>query len=44
MLFFNNRTLNHKLVSKDAPPIKIGIGMDYGRLLMVQAGNSGTRM
>ncbi len=36
------KTLNHKLGKRGIVAIKIGIGIDYGRLLMVQAGNSGS--
>jgi len=36
------KTLNRKLAERGVDPIAIGIGIDYGRLLMVQAGYSGS--
>lgn len=34
--------LNHKLSKRKIEPIRIGIGMDYGRALMIKAGYSGS--
>lgn len=34
--------LNYKLRKRDIDPIRCGIGIDYGRLLMIQAGFSGS--
>lgn len=36
------KMLNYKLRKKDIVEIKIGIGLDYGRALMIQAGYSGS--
>ncbi|QQK80441.1 adenylate/guanylate cyclase domain-containing protein [Salicibibacter cibi] len=36
------RALNYKLCKRGKDPIKIGIGIDQGRALMINAGNSGT--
>ncbi|WP_234791987.1 adenylate/guanylate cyclase domain-containing protein [Mycolicibacterium brisbanense] len=37
-----NKLLNHRLSKKEISPIKLGIGVDYGRVLMIQAGYSGS--
>lgn len=34
--------LNHHYEKKDLDPIKVGIGIDYGRVLMIKAGFSGS--
>ena len=36
------KLLNHHLEKTGIPPIKIGIGVDYGRVLMIKAGFSGS--
>ncbi|WP_145941610.1 adenylate/guanylate cyclase domain-containing protein [Corynebacterium glyciniphilum] len=38
------KLLNHHYERKGIDPIKIGIGVDYGRVLMVKAGFSGSRI
>jgi len=34
--------LNHHLEKRDIAPLKVGIGVDYGRVLMIKAGFSGS--
>jgi class 3 adenylate cyclase len=36
------KLLNHHYAKKDFTPLKIGIGVDYGRVLMVKAGFNGS--
>ncbi|WP_128817863.1 adenylate/guanylate cyclase domain-containing protein [Streptomyces sp. S063] len=36
------KVLNYQLVKKDLDPIEVGIGMSYGRALMIKAGYSGS--
>lgn len=36
------KLLNHHYAKKDIDPLKIGIGVDYGRVLMIKAGFSGS--
>lgn len=36
------KLLNHHLAKKGISPVKIGIGVDYGRVLMIKAGFSGS--
>jgi class 3 adenylate cyclase len=36
------KMLNHHFENKSITPIKIGIGIDYGRVLMIKAGFSGS--
>lgn len=36
------KLLNHHFAKKNIAPIKIGIGIDYGRVLMIKAGFSGS--
>lgn len=36
------KTLNYKLKKRGVDPIKVGIGADYGRALMIKAGYSGS--
>ena len=38
------RILNCKLSKKNIEPINVGIGLDYGRALMIKAGNSGSEI
>ncbi|MCB8980147.1 MAG: adenylate/guanylate cyclase domain-containing protein [Ardenticatenaceae bacterium] len=39
-----NRVLNYKLRKRDIREIKIGVGMSYGRALMVKAGYKGSKI
>lgn len=36
------KLLNHHFQKKDITPLKIGIGVDYGRVLMIKAGCNGS--
>ncbi|MFK0042358.1 adenylate/guanylate cyclase domain-containing protein [Paenarthrobacter sp. NPDC090517] len=36
------KLLNAKLIKKELTPLKLGIGVDYGRALMIKAGYSGS--
>jgi class 3 adenylate cyclase len=36
------KLLNHHYAKKDIAPLKVGIGIDYGRVLMIKAGFSGS--
>jgi class 3 adenylate cyclase len=36
------KTLNYKLQARGMDPIRVGIGLDYGRVLMVKAGYAGS--
>lgn len=33
---------NHYLVKSELPPLKVGVGIDYGRALMIKAGHKGS--